>query len=198
MIVYSPEKLPYPFRTAELWRREAINYGFKDLYIAGMEKSKKLSDPDSLGFDAIIEFSPNWIKLGRSKRNSYFNKFLGRISDKHKNRLKHSIYDYKNLILNSITEEIRPYPYFRGITPGWDNSPRKNESATILINSTPEDYYYWLKNILDYTLKNNTIPEKFIFINAWNEWAEGNHLEPGEEWGLQFLEATKKAILEVS
>ena len=198
IIIYSPEKLPDPVRTTNIWRKKAISRGFRDLFIAGTEKSEKLPDPEKIGFNAIIEFSPNWTKLGDSLKNSLYNKFLGLIYYRYKNRLKHSIYDYKNLIVNSSVEEIRLYPYFRGITPGWDNSPRKNENATIIINSTPGDYYNWFKNILNYTMKNNTIPEKFIFINAWNEWAEGNHLEPCTKWGLQYLEATKKALMEAS
>ena len=198
IIIYSPELLPCPMQTTDLWRNTAISNGYKDLFIAGMEKSKELPDPKSFGFDAIIEFSPNWTKLGDSRRNSYYDKFLGLISGKYRDSLKHSIYDYKNIISNSSSEDIRPYPYFRGITPGWDNSSRRRENATILINSTPWNYYNWLKNILNYTINNNTIPGKYIFINAWNEWAEGNHLEPCIKWGLQYLDATQKALMEVS
>lgn len=193
--IYSPEKLPDPVRTTDTWRCRALRYGFKDLYIAGMEKSQKLSNPSSFGFDAIIEFSPNWTKLGESRKNSYYDRLLGLISGIHKNNLNNSIYNYKTLVKNSCVDEIRSYPYFRGITPGWDNSARRKENATIVINSTPRDYYDWLKEIIDYTANNNIIPEKFIFINAWNEWAEGNNLEPCEKWGLQYLEATRKALL---
>jgi lipopolysaccharide biosynthesis protein len=197
IIIYSPELLPDQKQTTDIWRKAALNYGFNDLYIAGMEKSQRLTNPYSIGFDAVIEFSPNWTKLGDSKKNSHYEKIMGLISASYKNRLKHSVYDYRNLAVNSKTEEIRPYPYFRGITPGWDNSPRRKENATILINSTPGNYSSWLRNALFYTLKNNAIPEKFIFINAWNEWAEGNHLEPCSKWGLQYLEATQKTLNEV-
>ena len=197
IIVYSFELLPQPLRTTETWRKKAIAYGFKDLYIAAVEKSVRLPDPHDFGFDAIIEFAPNWRKLGNSFSNSYYDRLTGKIFNVRRNKLKHSLYNYDNLVSNSLTDEIMDYPYFRGITPGWDNSSRRKDNATIIINSTPISYYKWLKNILNYTMKNNVIPEKFIFINAWNEWAEGNHLEPCSKWGLEYLEATRKALTEV-
>jgi lipopolysaccharide biosynthesis protein len=195
-IIYSPELLPDPLKTTEIWRKKAIDYGFKDLYITAVEKSHKLPDPQTFGFDAIIEFSPNWLKLGNQLKHSYADVLIGKIFKSQKKVLKHGIYSYDNLVQNSITTEYDRFPYFRGITPGWDNSPRRKENATIIINSTPVRYYEWLKNIINYTIKNEFIPEKFLFINAWNEWGEGNHLEPCTKWGLQYLQATQKAISE--
>ena len=65
----------------------------------------------------------------------------------------------------------------------------------LLKNSTPEKYGAWLSFVLK-----NFVPfskqENFVFINAWNEWAEGNHLEPDVKWGFRYLEETKKAVNE--
>jgi len=66
----------------------------------------------------------------------------------------------------------------------WDNSPRRKIDAFILHGSTPELYEKWLANTC----------EKFVFLNAMNEWAEGNHLEPDFKWGLKYLEATKRVL----
>lgn len=67
------------------------------------------------------------------------------------------------------------------------------EDAAIFINSTPEIYDDWLVYIVkNFPWKLNN--EKFLFINAWNEWAEGNHLEPCQKWGKKYLEITKENL----
>ena len=77
--------------------------------------------------------------------------------------------------------------------PSWDNSSRRKTNAFILHNSTPEKYGYWLQSVIQkYPWKKDS--ENFLFINAWNEWAEGNHLEPCQKWGKLYLEETKKAL----
>ena len=90
----------------------------------------------------------------------------------------------------------RPEPNFKQypcITPSWDNSARKKHNSIILNNSTPSIYGKWLKAILQ-KFKPFSKNENFLFINAWNEWAEGNHLEPDQKWGRGYLEETKKAL----
>ena len=74
----------------------------------------------------------------------------------------------------------------------WDNSARRKDPF-ILHDSTPEKYKSWLSHIKE-NYPWNTVPENFLFINAWNEWAEGNHLEPCQKWGTAYLEATKDAL----
>jgi hypothetical protein len=75
----------------------------------------------------------------------------------------------------------------------WDNSPRKKEGAIIFKEEDPSHYERWLKHVVELTGHSDQ-KEKFVFINAWNEWAEGNHLEPCMKWGRQFLEATKRGL----
>lgn len=89
------------------------------------------------------------------------------------------------------------YKMFPCVTPMWDNTARRKERMFILDKSSPEIYGKWLKSVT-----NKFVPfskeENFIFINAWNEWAEGNHLEPDQKWGFRYLEETKKALLRSS
>jgi hypothetical protein len=81
------------------------------------------------------------------------------------------------------------------VTPSWDNSARRSENATIYFGSTPYTYYRWLKKIIEYTRNNLEGDEKMVFVNGWNEWAEGNHLEPDVRYGKAYLEATRNAIM---
>jgi hypothetical protein len=82
---------------------------------------------------------------------------------------------------------------FPCVTPMWDNSARKATGALILDGSSPQKYQQWLENALSRARRQ---PEalQLVFINAWNEWAEGNHLEPCQKWGRAYLEATRSAL----
>jgi lipopolysaccharide biosynthesis protein len=86
------------------------------------------------------------------------------------------------------------YKRFPCVTPGWDNSARrKDRAAHIWVNGTPQSYERWLREALR-RFEPFGEDEDFVFINAWNEWAEGNHIEPDQRWGRAYLEATKRAI----
>ena len=75
----------------------------------------------------------------------------------------------------------------------WDNTPRRDRWAAVLHDSTPDLYARWLSRLLE-TFEPYSAEENFVFINAWNEWAEGNHLEPDEQWGRAYLEATRNVL----
>ena len=80
------------------------------------------------------------------------------------------------------------------MTPSWDNSARRASGATIMVGSSPELYREWLAGIVRQASANPP-DRRIVFINAWNEWAEGNHLEPCQRWGRAYLEATREALL---
>jgi hypothetical protein len=82
---------------------------------------------------------------------------------------------------------------FPCVTPSWDNSSRRKTFATILKDSHPDIYEDWLKTVIE-KFSPPSPEENLVFINAWNEWAEGNHLEPCPKWGRAYLEATRRAI----
>ena len=77
--------------------------------------------------------------------------------------------------------------------PSWDNSARRQNSSTIIYKSDPHLFEVWTRYIRSYNLRNFKQEERFIFINAWNEWGEGCHLEPDQKYGLQYLEAFLKS-----
>jgi lipopolysaccharide biosynthesis protein len=86
-----------------------------------------------------------------------------------------------------------PYLLYRCVTPMWDNTARRTRGATVVIDSTPALYENWLSETIHQFIA-PAPEENFVFINAWNEWAEGNHLEPCQKWGRAYLEATKRAL----
>jgi len=106
---------------------------------------------------------------------------------------QHQIYDYAAVVERMLRNERPPYTHFPCVTPSWDNSARRKKDAAIYKDSTPELYEKWLKGVIE-KFEPSSPEENFIFINAWNEWAEGNHLEPCQKWGRAYLEATRRAV----
>ncbi len=86
--------------------------------------------------------------------------------------------------------EKNSYPIFPCVCVGFDNTPRKDVNYTILTENNPDDFAYWMKEKIKISNSKKNKPE-FLFINAWNEWAEGNHLEPDQKWGVEFLKKVK-------
>ena len=80
------------------------------------------------------------------------------------------------------------------VFPGWDNTARRQNNPFIFAGASPGTYQAWLEKSVELTRCFRSGDEKLVFINAWNEWAEGNHLEPDQEFGYQYLEATRNAI----
>jgi len=76
----------------------------------------------------------------------------------------------------------------------WDNTARRGLRGTIYTGSTPGLYEHWLRQTVRRTMQERQGDERLVFINAWNEWAEGCHLEPGLRWGHQYLQATLSAL----
>jgi hypothetical protein len=107
------------------------------------------------------------------------------------------VYEYASLVRKSLASPLPEYPRIPGVCPGFDNSPRKERDGVILINSTPELYGSWLSAVVDRVRAKKAAEdsaEALLFINAWNEWGEGNHLEPCQRWGRKYLEATRSAL----
>jgi hypothetical protein len=99
---------------------------------------------------------------------------------------------YDDLIKINLKKTKPTFKYFPGITPSWDNtSRRKTRDAHVFHDSSPEKFDWWLNEIIK-NFKPYSEEENFIFINAWNEWAEGAHLEPDLKWGKAYLEVIKK------
>ncbi|RZK26392.1 MAG: glycosyl hydrolase [Flavobacterium sp.] len=172
-LIYRTELFPDIGKTAQLWRRVAKTFGFKDLYLIRMENFVKGLPPDEIGFDAAMEFAPDWNCVNTSPR---------KIGNK-------TLYDYRNTVYNMILKS-QEYKYFHCVFPGWDNTPRRKAlSGSIFINNDPTFFKFFLQMQLRSTLEKFPMEsEQLLFINAWNEWGEGCHIEPDEKHGMLYLE----------
>lgn len=94
---------------------------------------------------------------------------------------------------------VRPgYPLFRSVCPGWDNTARRRERATIFANASPAGFQEWLEQVCRDTLRHFEGEHRLVFVNAWNEWAEGAYLEPNRRTGYAYLNATAKALQNIA
>jgi lipopolysaccharide biosynthesis protein len=186
-LVYRAHLLPDPIGTTTIWREEAQRAGLGDLYLCRVESfPNEHTNPAALGFDAAVEFQPDWANLPIGR------KVLRRLALELGFRY-HDVYEYASFA-DRMAKKSRPdYHRFPCVTPMWDNSARHKTRATILKNSTPEYYERWLTSTLE-RFEPRHAEENLVFINAWNEWAEGNHLEPCARWGRDYLQATRRAL----
>lgn len=193
-LVYRTKDLPEPERTLGTWRQEADRAGFPGLYICSVDSSWARNwDPTPHGFDAAVEFQPAFTLLPPQllERRLSRRRIWQRIS-----RQQDKIVSYQAFVRFMLQREYPPYKMFRCVTPGFDNSPRRRGlSASILHRSNPQDFGRWLDHSVRWTGSSMKGDERILFINAWNEWAEGNHLEPDQRFGSAFLEQVQRALV---
>jgi hypothetical protein len=187
-VVYRASRLPDPRRTTDLWRAEAARLGLGDLFLARVESySNERGDPTRLGFDAAIEFQPNWRQMRSSAVRAGVRRITRRLGITRFDP-PFTTYDYGTLAQGALAAPAPPYLRYPCVTPRWDNSPRRATGAVILTGSNPARYGDWVRGTLA-----RDEPE-LLFVNAWNEWGEGAHLEPCERWGRAYLDAHRDAV----
>lgn len=202
--VYRTALFPDLMKTVETWRRVAKEEFNMELYLmhADFPASNKYGeDPRKYGMDASFDFQPlaaigkfpqineklkywSWqIPILRSRK--WFRNFVDN---------QPSYFSYKKYVEYQKSQPLPPIKRYPCVSPGFDNSPRRvGQKFVCFIGNTPELFGEWLKDILKRFVPFSK-EENIIFINAWNEWAEGNHLEPDNKWGRAYLEETKKII----
>ena len=185
-LVYRAGRLPDPRGTTESWREEARRAGAGELHLCRVESfPDERGDPRALGFDAAVEFQPDWRLLTRGLRARSIPRWPGALAAP-----RHRVFDYALVVDRMLAKPVPAYPWARCVIPGWDNSPRRPRGAVVLAGSTPEGYGRWLSAVLAQARG----PDPLVFLNAWNEWGEGCHLEPDLRHGRAYLEATRDAL----
>jgi lipopolysaccharide biosynthesis protein len=187
ILVYRAGDLSNASLTAALWRDEASKAGLGGLHLVSVASNwTPMTNPSEYGFDALVEFPPHGFFVGIDQRPVRTNE----------NSKEHQYFDYEKVVSMSLDRNIPPFPFYRGIMPSWDNTARRQNNGATFINSSPAAYLEWLTRLVSYTKNNLPADRRFIFINAWNEWAEGAHLEPDLKYDLAFLIATQQALID--
>lgn len=183
LVVYRAKDIPNVSVVFNSWREIVSKEGFPGLHIAVVD-FYDIERPDEVGGDALVEFPPHKFNGPQTVPNEVPNftnpNFRG------------GVVDYAKVVAQSANRVEPDFTLYRAVIPSWDNTARRQDTPTILHGSTPVLFKEWLLYVRAYTRKVfKDKCDKFIFINAWNEWGEGCHLEPDQKHGLAYLEAVK-------
>ncbi|WP_232310288.1 glycoside hydrolase family 99-like domain-containing protein [Pseudoxanthomonas mexicana] len=184
IVVYRPSLLPDCKRTLGVWREYCRTNGIGEVLLTMVQFD--VDDPRDMGFDAAVEFPPH--KLARSAQ--CINDQVVIINPDYAGY----VVDYDELASNGENWPVPEYSLFKGVSPRWDNEARKPAKGYTFAGSTPQRYGRWLAKAVEYSNAHPVCGESLVFINAWNEWAEGAHLEPDRAYGYAYLEATRGAL----
>lgn len=199
LVIYKPSDLPDPLKTIDLWQTMAQKAGLKGLFVVGVinyiQQGNNLS---KLGFDA---YTLSNLVGGKDETESILLKKLFTTFGKRRTirlyqkilRRPHYIYDYAEVSRHIVIEKNLDYEYFPCVIPNWDNTPRSGIDGYVLANSSPD---LFKKQVLCAIERVDAYPDqhKIIFVKSWNEWAEGNYLEPDIRFGHKYLEAVRDSL----
>ena len=205
--IFDPTSIPDLKQFIQLWRKLATENGLKGIHFVGkvasvgkfnqgikhdyLEDAKKNYDEVlNKGIDAV-----NSVNLRRAEILTVgkYSKIIERLMNKIIPGVKVEKYDYRKIIKYLFTKEDKEENIYPTIIPRWDKTPRVGKRSYVYTNSTPELFYKSVKQAVQLVSKKQ--PEhRIIFLQAWNEWGEGNFMEPDLEFGRGYLEALKKAI----
>lgn len=195
LLVYRAGDLPEPMRTTDLWRERTVRAGLPEPYLCRVESmASERGDPRALGFDAGVQFSPDWRALGRGRSlRSNLRYAKSRLRSPRVLLRGHRVVSYESVVEAGLHDVDRDYPRWLCVTPSWDNSARRAEGAFLVSGADPQRYGEWVREAGRLALEAPT-PEALLFVNAWNEWGEGAVLEPTDKRSTSFLEAHRDAV----
>lgn len=204
-LIYRPSSIPNFLNVIRGWREAASEAGFPGLYVVGAKtgfvNTGNEFTASTFGLDAILDFQPNRddfpvagnmkariISLARKLLPDFLYQSIK------SNASISKVIDYGDFTRNKILKlkETGLEKVIPCVFPSWDNSPRRS-TPTIIQNDSPEVFGDWVSAACQ-AVQGLPEDERVIFVNAWNEWAEGCHLEPDRKFGHSFLEQLSKNL----
>lgn len=190
-MIYKPLADPEVLVFMETWRKLATDNGLPGIYFVGHNNNPKDSVEDILrtGVDAV-----NTVRL---QQYIFFHRnFYQKVKDR-LNKLFRGVpyvFSYKEMSKYFIDQEIDSrVNIFPSIIPGWDHTPRSGKDGLVISDSDPVLFGKHVENVLS-LLEKKPEENQIVFIKSWNEWAEGNYLEPDLKYGLRFLKVLKEKL----
>ncbi len=186
LLVYRVALFPNFAATAAMWREICRASGFGEIYLSSVESFDDVNgkrNPATFGCDATVEFPPHGMGEAVPVPGSLLNpQFSGTVAN------------YNDVAVRFATRQAPAYTRFKSVMPGWDNTARRQDTSFCFNNSTPGAFQAWLEEAIEQTQQDRFGDEKLVFLNAWNEWAEGAYLEPDKRFGHTYLEAVRNAM----
>jgi hypothetical protein len=192
-MIYDVLDLPEPALFTTTFRRVACELGIDNIYLMAANLVPDSWDYKQAGFNAKVSNGFNEALGAMLSAQSIFKKVKSKFAEKLKTAEKPRTVDHIKLseITRMTTANVDTYPM---VLPNWDNTPRSGTRGVVLTNSSPKLFEQNIKKAIEFLKKNEQLPEKFLIVKSWNEWAEGNYLEPDREYGHAFLESFGNTI----
>ncbi|WP_102417683.1 glycoside hydrolase family 99-like domain-containing protein [Mycobacterium sp. 4858] len=192
-LIYRIDQFPDIRSTIARWRAKAQSMGLPGVYLCSVRSHMHSMDDAetiALGFDAVVGFEPHFRtlqpQLVASSRRYLIPRLLNRLRGN-----EFVVYDYAAMVSAAMERQETIARRFPCVTPSWDNSARSGR--VIIQNDNADLFETWLRDAAN-RVASYPEDEQIVFINAWNEWAEGCHLEPDLRNGHRFLEAVRKVL----
>jgi len=198
ILIYKPQLMQKCREMLQYWNKLAIDFDLQGLFVGYQHHSAYDFDMDVLGFDFGVEFEPFYTVRELRKEAEYAEKkvdFILKYPKKIFKKLRKKIanqpliYDYDKIWQKILQRKPERNNLMPGAFPSWDNTPRRGNNSTVFFEATPEKFAKYFA--LQVKHAENVYHADYLFINAWNEWGEGAHLEPDEYNGFGYLEALK-------
>jgi len=206
-LIYRPQRIIELDRMLEFWREKAREQGLEGVYFIAI-KQYELPKPELFDkFDAVVQFqpfetlySPDFPVKGvmTNRLTQRFRLLPERVQawlSSVRNAIPRPTFLDYDLIWTYLLQRQRErdLPTLAGAFMDWDNTARYGKRATVFRGASPERFEYWFKQLVD-QVEQRPENERMIFLNAWNEWAEGTYLEPDERYGYQYIEALQRCL----
>jgi len=189
--IYEPATFPQIRQFTDLWNELAVKNGFSGIYFIGVNHLDWDYKKD--GFNEATVYMPGHYvdtyqkNVFRSLKNSFKRHILSNFP---------LVIEYKNIIRSYRFDKFTNKDFIPCILPNWDNTSRSGKNGLVFHRSTPSLFGHHLKDAMNF-VKGNNRKHKLLIIKSWNEWAEGNYLEPDLQWGRQYLDVIKETIQEI-
>ena len=202
-VIYNPQNIPDPIRYTDQWRDLAIQHGLKGLYFIGISNWWDWF-PIHDGFDGWMIHNPGIVfnKLNRSSLKS-INSICRKIVSPNVNSILRSIItkpriiDYKKYMEYALPTISRDSMQFPCVVPNWDNTPRSGKQGYVFVDASPRLFQQHFRQAVEQVVDRD-YEMQLVFIKSWNEWAEGNYLEPDQEFGNSYLKAIETELSKTS
>ena len=189
LVIYRPEELRDPKAYINTWRNYFKDKHNLDLHIVSV-LSFDNSDPRRIGLDAGIEFMPATATKYVYKDGSSETPKTDISRDIIDKNFSGTVLNYRDLVVEGkIFDFTYDFPSYACVAPSWDNDARRKGDGTVFSHTNPDVYERWLETTL--AKRKN---DDFVFINAWNEWAEGAILEPTQIFGNAMINRTNHVV----
>lgn len=192
-LVYSPEELPSAAGFAELWRKLAAQAGLPGLFLVGENRTGGHWSPAAAGFDARVDvFLPPRRKVQQAwvSWRQPLRKLKYAYADWRRLPTIHRYGEVSSFLVGDAVAGVESYPC---VIPNWDNTPRSGSNGMVLTGSTPELFGHQLRRAVQ-RVQPLPAQHRLVFVKSWNEWAEGNHLEPDLKFGRAYLKVLRDEV----